>query len=194
MKNRYLLYLFLLLITASFITFADIDYQNPGFVFEGNLTSQQPYLFVSLGCNCWPAWAMRAHGVRQAAFPFDWVLSMDNDKLIRCLNERFWYFNEEGYFVRYDKANKYYIENTHYGFKFMHDWPHAKHKITKKKHKQQLDFIKEKYSRRIARFENLKHFKGKVFFTRCFQVDPNLKGVPGWNTQPTKKLHIAKNF
>lgn len=36
-----------------------------------------------------------------------------------------------------------------------------------------MEFIKKKYARRIARFDSLREYKGKVFFVRCFVNDDN---------------------
>lgn len=179
--------------------FSIISYAGEDFEFEGNVNSNKPYALISLGCNCWQAQALRtedtlelndtdfakifkANGLRDAAFPFDWLLTLDNDKLIQCLDERFQYFNEESYFVRYDKIC---LENTRYNFKFTHDWPYDGVQLTPERHKGQLAFIKNKYTRRIARFEKLSNFKGKVFFIRAFSADSD------YNDQSSQKLYEA---
>ena len=53
--------------------------------------SQEP-LFVSLGSTCTTAHMHRECGIRKAAFPFDWIISFDGEKLIDILNEGFFHF------------------------------------------------------------------------------------------------------
>lgn len=161
------------------------------FEFEGDIQFNKPYLFVSLGCTCWQAQALRlikAHSLRDAAFPFDWLLSLNNDGLVKCLNEDFEHFLDESCFVRYGGSN---LENTRYNFKFTHEWPFRKPNTMEDYYIKQMSYIKEKYTRRINRFRNLKHYKGKIFFVRCFQTDPTFKGEPGWNTQNAHNLKNA---
>jgi len=181
-KMNKALYCIVLLISHS--TWA-IDFNE-----EGDLLLNHPYLFVSLGGNCWQAQAMRSKvfGLRDAAFPFDWLLTFDNDKLIQCLDEHFAYFTDPSCFVRYENIH---LENIRYSFKFTHDWPYQGRHINPGRHRGQLDSIKEKYERRIARFDSIKNFKGKVFFVRCFQIDPRYQGEPGWNADKARALYDA---
>lgn len=166
------------------------NHPSPDFNFEGDILFTNPYLFVSLGCNCWQAQALRSKqfGLRDAAFPFDWLFTNKNDKLIKCLDEKFEYFSDPTCFVRYAGTH---VKNERYSFKFTHDWPYKTKQITNARHNGQLNFIKEKYERRIARFNNIKKFKGKVFFIRCFQTNPNYQAEPGWNAQKAQDLHDA---
>lgn len=84
-----------------------------------NTEFNKPYVFVSLGCNCWQAQALRkkAHSLRDAAFPFDWLLTPDTEKLIRCLDENFKHFYQQDLFFREGTD----VTNTYYNFKFTHD-------------------------------------------------------------------------
>jgi hypothetical protein len=178
--------LFSLLMVSSSVMIAEM------YDFEGDVSFNKPYMFVSLGHNCWQAQATRvkeglesislaedecvsndhesgktrAHGLRDAAFPFDWLTIYDVNKLILCLDERFKYFNDESCFVR--EARQIDLENVRYGCRFTHDWPYSGMHLDGERHKGQLDYIKQKYERRIARFEGLKNYKGKVFFMRSF--------------------------
>lgn len=162
------------------------------FEFEGDIHFNKPYLFVSLGCNCWQAQALRlkAHSLRDAAFPFDWLFTRDNNRLIKCLDENFKYFNDETCFIRCP-GTRTDVENTYYNFIFTHDWPPSCNPNNKDGYKKQLEFIKNKYTRRIKRFNNIRNFNGKVFFIRCFQTDPNYIGEYGWNAQNAINLNNA---
>lgn len=173
------------------------------FEFDGLIDPAKQYLFVSLGCNCWQAQALRpkAHSLRDAAFPFDWLVSLDTAGLIKCLDERFNHFLDESCFVRSPgkQLDLYFkltlreidLENTYYNFVFTHDWPYSGEQVNEIRDKGQLKFIGDKYSRRIARFDQLREYKGKVFFIRCFQLNPHFKGEYGWNAQQALQLKEA---
>ena len=169
------------------LLFVTLNLRAVDFEFDGGIHFNKPYLFVSLGCNCWQAQALRAHSLRDAAFPFDWLFTLDNDCLIRCLDEKFKNFFKESYFLR-DGSN---LENTYYKFKFTHDWPYGSLPVNAERYQGQLAFMKVKYTRRIARFDNIRFFKGKVFFMRCLKTDPNYKGEWGWNAQSARNLKDA---
>jgi len=49
-------------------------------------------IFVSLGSYCAPASLIRSSGFRKAAFPFDWNISLDGEKLIELLEDDFEHF------------------------------------------------------------------------------------------------------
>lgn len=176
--------------SAILIFFIFLATRCENFEFDGGINFNKPYLFVSLGCNCWQAVALRnkTHGLRDAAFPFDWLFTLDNDLLIKCLDEKFKYFNDPSQMRRYEKTC---VENIRYNFKFTHDWPYRDERDSAQRYREQLDFIKNKYTRRINRFDSIRDFKGKVFFVRCFQTDYQYKGEPGWNAQSAIKLNNA---
>lgn len=163
------------------------DAENTMFTFEADEDQAQPYLFVSLGYNCWPAQALRdrSFSLRDAAYPFDWLLTPDCDSLVKCLDENFKSFTEASCFERYDDTH---VENTHYKFKFSHDWPYHGLFQSPEQHTGQLEHIKNKYTRRIERFRQLKNFKGKVFFLRCF---PDNTGTYGERREDTINLNNA---
>lgn len=162
---------------------AEIDFN-----FEGQLDLNKSYIFVSLGCNCWPAQALRMHGFRDIAFPFDWLITKDNDGLVKCLDENFEHFLDAASFQKYGKID---VDNINYNFRFTHDWPHKNEHWTQQKYLEQLNFIKNKYTRRITRFFDINNFPGKVFFIRSFELRSDYKAEPGWNTHNVKKLHDA---
>jgi hypothetical protein len=162
-----------------------INLYSEDFEFDGSLQFNKPYLFVPLGCTCWQAQALRQHSLRDAAFPFDWLLTYDNEELIRCLDQKFHYFLEEPFFSRMSAT----ALTNYYKFTFSHDWQDNGDN-------NQLELIKKKYIRRIERFKNIETYQGKVFFIRCFQTDREHKGEPGWNAQNALNLNAAlkKNF
>ncbi len=116
--------------------------------------SQEP-LFVSLGSVCETAHMHRECGIRKAAFPFDWIVSFDGEKLIELLEEDFLHFLNP-HFLRVAGAS---LLNDYYHLEFLNegDWEDAAYKIE--------EFTK-KCNRRIDRFRQLGNYGGKVFFVR----------------------------
>ncbi len=178
----------LLLFNIIFYVKLSSAHNPPDYHFEGQTNYNAPYLFVSLGCTCWPAQALREHGLRDVAFPFDWLLTRNNEKFILCLNENFENFLNYSYFIRSPRTS---IENTYYDFQFTHDWPFHDERDSQARYNEQLQFITAKYTRRINRFKNINDFQGKVFFIRCWQTDYNYKGKWGWNAKNTQDLNSA---
>ncbi len=118
----------------------------------------QETLFVSLGSYCAPASLVRTCGYRKAAFPFDWNILLDGEKLIQILNERFLHFLDTEYLVPFNWAT---LLNTRYHVEFVHDgtWEEQNASVY-------MPILQSKYQRRIERFKNLKMHQGKVFFLR----------------------------
>lgn len=116
--------------------------------------SQEP-LFVSLGSSCESAHMHRECGIRKAAFPFDWIVSFDGEKLIELLEEDFLHFLNP-HFLRVEGVA---LLNDYYHLEFLNegDWEDASYKIE--------EFTK-KCQRRIDRFRQLGNYRGKVFFVR----------------------------
>jgi len=122
----------------------------------------QETLFVSLGSNCMPANLARHLGLRKAAFPFDWNVSLDGEKLIEILNDDFEYFLKEECLIRFNSVK---LLNTHYHMEFVHDgdW-------NEEVRFHHMPILQSKYKRRIERFRNLKKYRGKIFFVRAANI------------------------
>ncbi len=163
----------------------DID-RLQTYAFNGDPKYEKPYIFVSLGCACWPALGFKANGLRDGAFPFDWAITFNNDSLIQCFDEKFKHFLNAEVFA----IEGFELNNTHYDFRFIHDWPYTDKLVTEYRKKEFIRIFKEKYARRVSRFENLKDFKGKVFFVRCLTINPD-RVEQSWVMQHAKNLHTA---
>jgi hypothetical protein len=61
--------------------------------FSLGFPNQEP-LFISLGSSCGPGHVLRHFEIREAAFPLDWLLSIDNEGLIAMLKDVFLYFTD----------------------------------------------------------------------------------------------------
>lgn len=119
-------------------------------------------LFVSLGSYCAPASLARSCGHRKAAFPFDWNICLDGEKLIEIFDDDFAHFLNEDYLVPFGWAT---LLNTRYHLEFVHDgsWDGENGSIY-------MPILQSKYRRRIERFQNLRNHRGKVFFIRAAYV------------------------
>lgn len=100
---------------------------------------------IPLGFFCSPTMEIDKIGLRDASYPFDWLIS-DMEGIVECLENDFHDFLNEKLLYQYRDYRQYYI-NTKYGFHFYHDF--SKYKDLD----SQLAAVKEKYSRRIERFK-----------------------------------------
>lgn len=126
---------------------------NLGENIEQNI-NQEP-LFVSLGSHCRTAHMHRECGIRKAAFPFDWIISFDGEKLVDLLEEDFFHFLNPDFL----KVSGQALLNDYYHLEFLNegDWEDAAYDITE---------FSVKCQRRINRFRQLANYQGKVFFVR----------------------------
>lgn len=115
-------------------------------------------LFVSLGSVCEPAHMLRFCELREKTFPFDWIVSMDGEALIEMLENDFKDLFRDEYFVPFGPAG--HLLQTYYHLEFLHDGD-FNHQF-----EANLEKLKQKYQRRIARFKQLDNYEGKVFFIR----------------------------
>lgn len=130
------------------------------------------YNYITLGFDCSPAAALRNLGIREFALPFDWVES-NISSLEICFREKFERYHKN---LTLKSDRKRLIDE--YGFKFPHDYPTIKGKnlntidnkvenlgegIYGEAHdihivenwRDYFDTVKEKYTRRIERFNNI---------------------------------------
>lgn len=143
---------------------------------------KQATLYIGLGADCRVATKIGQFGVRKAAFPFDWILSVSSSGISHLIRDGFEFFLDERFFVRH-KRYLHFVVNSYYNIEFRHEWN------SYDKYKETLNDIQLKYQRRIDRFYRLRQYKGKVFFIRISfdpeMVDPGLKGLPKENLSIT---------
>lgn len=121
-------------------------------------------LYVSLGANCHPACRSRDLGLRQAAFPLDWIASVDDSAVAELIDRDFEDFTSEKYLRIGPQGN---IVHTLYHFEFYND--HENAALYNEDYSLcmgGLAAIREKYGRRIDRLRKLEEFPGKVVFIR----------------------------
>jgi hypothetical protein len=109
--------------------------------------SKEP-LFISLGCDCSFAAYSEQIGYRRASFPFDWLLTLDHNGMVKILEDDFKYFLDPN---SYQISPRKTLINDYYRIEFFHEHDN--------------DFV-GKYGRRIDRFRRLNNYPGKVFFVR----------------------------
>jgi hypothetical protein len=131
------------------------------FIF-GILSGGEAPIFISLGSYCAPAYVLKEMGLRKPTFPFDWILSIDGEKLLEVLEDDFLHFLDLEYLIPGPKSEL--LGNTYYHLEFSH---------TKKSNglpyyydNEELDKFIASYQRKIERFRNLKSYPGKVYFVR----------------------------
>lgn len=125
---------------------------------EEEFQMSDEHLFVSLGSICEPAQMLRFCKLRKKAYPFDWIVSMDGEALIEMLENDFKDFFNDEFFVPFGPAG--HLLHTHYHLEFLHEGD-FNHQFA-----ANLERLKQKYQRRIARFKSLENCQYKVFFIR----------------------------
>ncbi|HSW87042.1 MAG TPA: DUF1796 family putative cysteine peptidase [Rhabdochlamydiaceae bacterium] len=126
--------------------------------------TQSP-LFVSLGSNCLTAGMFRHFDRREAAFPFDWMVTTDDLKLIEILDHNFQDFTNHLLIGKHPHFSVGHIVNHYYHVEFAHDWD-LKYWETPELFQEGIEKLKIKYDRKINRFRQLANYKGKVVFVR----------------------------
>ncbi|MFI5334863.1 MAG: DUF1796 family putative cysteine peptidase [Chlamydiales bacterium] len=121
-------------------------------------------LFVSLGSHCEVAIQLRDHGFRTHAYPFDWLISLNHERLIALLDEDFRFFLDGNCFACAPTPGV--VENICYEMEFRHDWPFSDHQTNPSRTEKQLQCIQQKYARRVDRFREIRKHVGPVFFIR----------------------------
>jgi len=127
-------------------------------------------LFVSLGRNCHPALYLRDCGLRKAAYPFDWLITLDFKGFIKILDDDFAFFVTDEYLIP-DPLTQMVVVNDYYHIYFAHEGPFGD-TWDEERFSQQVLGIKDKFVRRINRFRELREYRGKVFFLCEFWSEP----------------------
>ncbi len=132
-----------------------------------SLQAQAPSLFVSLGSHCEVAQQLRKNNLREAAYPFDWILTLDHPGFLKSIKEDFALFLAPPVLLPLKSPALPYpagnVINTYYHIDFRHDW----HDWPERRFKQLLPSVQAKYKRRIERFNALQQAKGKIYFIRA---------------------------
>lgn len=157
-------------------------------------------LFVSLGCSCIPASMIQHFGKRQVAFPFDWMLTLDEVGFLQLLNNNFQDFTDEKYLVKHP-INGDHLVHSLYHMEFSHYWmaDYWKDEILTR---EEIKKLQMKLNRRVTRFQHLANYNGTVIFIRCL-IPPHYNSEWYWfdrciekdEKQFSLKLHsILKNL
>ncbi len=122
-------------------------------------------LFISLGSHCEAAVLLRDNNLRYAAYPFDWILSINHKGFLSIIDTDFCFFMDQQSLFQ-NPVHPQIIDNSVYKIEFSHDWPWEDTSVGEERYHQQIVWMKSKYERRIDRFRELKHYPGRVFFIR----------------------------
>lgn len=135
-------------------------------------------MFIPFGENCGPATALRSLNLRDFALPFDWVRSTP-ESLVRAVDDDFKSFHDD---LRLSECKMYVTDS--YGFQFPHDYPTQSNmsnacddekkieQILAEHWMESIPATKEKYARRIERFNSLmKSDEQLTILTTCKRKD-----------------------
>lgn len=140
------------------------------FIYFGRLVAVDIYheqkinnpVFISLGCSCEVAHQLRWNGMRDRAFPFDWLLTTNCAGFVALLEDNFKFFMDNRYLSMACHNSTYTsLFNNYYYIEFRHDLYDMDTSF-----EEHLPFIQEKYEKRIHRFRELGSYPGKVYFIR----------------------------
>jgi hypothetical protein len=160
-------------------------------------TADKP-LFISLGSTCVPAGILRNCGLRSAAFPLDWLMSLDNEGLIKAIQEDFDHFLDDDFLIPDNfllrNASGASLIHLDYHFEFVHEGD-----FFGLEYEKNMQGLKERYQRRIDRFRGLKDYRGTVIFIRCCYrpglIDPHryfrCKEIVDISDEDSLKLYSA---
>lgn len=122
--------------------------------------------YITIGYDCSPAAALRNAELREFALPFDWVVS-NLHSLQRCFEDNFKQFHTN---LQFNRSKTRLIDA--YGFQFPHDYPlydvsdsqigegvfgEEAGKTIIADWSKHYALVKEKYARRIERFNTIMH-------------------------------------
>lgn len=99
---------------------------------------------VSLGSFCGPALELRRYGLREASYPFDWVV-INVEALVQVLERRFTGFLQWDAMVPHPIL-PHVVRDSHSCVDFHHDFDHTRDLEV------QCDSVLQRYQRRIDRF------------------------------------------
>jgi len=145
--------------------FANLAYSDPDTPEVEQAQLDEGYLFVSLGSNCGVAGILRASDLRNAAFPFDWMVTYDGEKFIELLDNDFAFFLDPKY-LHVEPSDPGYLIQTYYHMEFLHEGD-----FRGQAYISSLEKLQSKCERRIERFRQLKNYSGKVTFIRSSYID-----------------------
>jgi hypothetical protein len=124
--------------------------------------------YISLGNTCGVAYQLKKHGLRNHAFPFDWLKTPKLSTIIKLLENKFDGLLDKSNFKFVKYSDKFFnsngnnqmmalYKNTIYNIIFYHDF------IKDSNFDDQFIIFKEKYQRRITRFYDILNSNEIVF-------------------------------
>lgn len=132
--------------------------------------------YIGLGRDCQTAVMLRTFKLRNAAYPFDWMVSHNFYGIIDAIQEDFQYFLDPAFLV----YQKIWIENTHYHFFYNHFFPVVGQSPNQEdffdgeavvpNFLDYLPMVQATQNRRIQRLQALLSSKEKIIFIRTHAV------------------------
>src|SRR5579863_9702828 len=100
----------LILLIALFLSMRTFGWEDP---LEFSEISQEEILCVSLGSHCEIAIILRELGIRTAAYPFDWLVTINSEGICTALDEDFRDFINK-FYLFHNPDHPEIIENSKY--------------------------------------------------------------------------------
>ncbi|MBA3953874.1 hypothetical protein H0X48_00940 [Candidatus Dependentiae bacterium] len=135
--------------------------------------SQKNTIFISLGAQCSPAFALNHYKIRKTSLPFDWIVT-NFDIVYKCLEEDFKNFLiKESLYI--DPKEPIYVRDS-YGIGYMHDFPaYSDTYHIKENFLDHYDEVMTKYQRRINRLRDI--LKSNNIHVVFIRLDHELGGT-----------------
>ncbi|MCH5296319.1 MAG: hypothetical protein J1E85_01470 [Ruminococcus sp.] len=137
---------------------------------------------ISLGCFCSVALELEKNGLRDASYPFDWLITRDFSKVLHLIETNFDNFLNEDNLIQSISSRNYYYDEIQKIW-FYHDFS------SNSDLHSQMDDVKEKFNRRINRFYSA--IKQPTTFIRYVK---NQKDADYINQYSKKIENIIKRF
>jgi hypothetical protein len=103
---------------------------------------------------------LKYNELRKSAYPFDWITTIDSSKFLKLIEEDFKYFLDDNYLISTNK-DPYPLLNTYYNIEFLHEGV-----FNNELFNDNIQKLKNKYTKKIERFRNLSEYTGNVVFLR----------------------------
>ena len=119
-------------------------------------------IYIPLGNSCSIAYNLRLLKLRIYAFPFDWVRVTNFNNVTKLIQNKFYGFLDFKNFKFKEFSDKFIVNGKKGSYIYSNNYCSFYHEFDKLIEKNDFDFFKEKYSRRIERFFNFMNSNNEI--------------------------------
>ncbi|MBI2743535.1 MAG: hypothetical protein HYX48_06430 [Chlamydiales bacterium] len=149
--------------------------------------SKKAPIFVSLGADCEVANLLRENQLYPKSYPFDCIRMLNNQCLIRVLDEDFFQFLDEECCFQHPFHNSIFA-NSRFEIEFEMDRPFDSEWQDFGSFRHQIEHLDCHFKKRISRFRKLAHSSRRVFFIRAaFDSDGGV--APLWGSESHVRIN-----